>query len=261
MQSKEKFSVEDFKKFQLDRYTEEAAELLPIMLEHLKSTKESDEYSNYIKILEDWDFYLTKNSIAGTIFKKWHQETLESILKPIIGEEILTLFSGSRPFNLKRIIDSYQDNSNELEEILLNSFKITINFLTDKLSSDFEKWQWGNLHKLTLTHPFSLVNKDAKALNAGPFKLGGDANTLNNGYYDRLSNYDVVVGPSYRQIHDLSDWDKSIGALPGGQSGLPFHKHYKDLIKLWVKGKYIPYLFTRKAISENLEGIFKLIPV
>jgi len=75
---------------------------------------------------------------------------------------------------------------------------------------------------------------------------------LNPGSYDPSQSFNVLSGPSYRQIHDLSDWDKSIGALPGGQSGLPFHKHYKDLIKLWVKGKYIPYLFTKKAISQNL---------
>jgi len=260
MQSKDKFSTEDFKKFQLDRYTEEAAELLPIMLKHLKSAKMSEEYSNFISILEEWDYYLTKNSIAGTIFKIWHQETLDLIITPLVGEEILKLFFKSRPFNLKQIMVSYSENLKELEEILAKSFKKAIDFLTDKLTSDYKKWQWGNLHKLTLIHPFSLVNKDAKVLNAGPFKIGGDANTLNNGSYDRLSNYDVVVGPSYRQIHDLSDWDKSIGALPGGQSGLPFHKHYKDLIKLWVKGIYIPYLFTREAISNNLEGTFKLIP-
>jgi penicillin amidase len=260
LKSKERFSIDDFKKFQLDRYTEEAAELLPIMLKHLKNVKEADEYSEFISILEEWDYFLTKNSIAGTIFKIWHQKILEMILKSILGEELLTIFSGSRPFNLKEIIKSYQENLDELKDILLNSFRNAITFLTDTLSSDFNKWQWGNLHKLTLTHPFSLVNKDAKALNAGPFKIGGDENTLNNGYYDRFSDYEVVVGPSYRQIHDLSDWDRSVGALPGGQSGLPFHKHYKDLIKLWVKGKYIPYLFTRKTITENLEGIFKLIP-
>ncbi|MFW9901218.1 MAG: penicillin acylase family protein [Candidatus Thorarchaeota archaeon] len=261
LQSKEKFSIDDFKEFQLDRYTEEAAELLPIMLNHLKTIKESGQYSDLISILEEWDYFLTKNSIAGTIFKIWHQKMLEIILKPILGEELLILYSGSRPFNLKKIIEAYQENLDELKDILLNSFKNAVIFLTDTLSSDFNKWQWGNLHKLTLTHPFSLVNKDARALNAGPFKIGGDENTLNNGYYDRLSNYEVIVGPSYRQIHDLSDWDKSVGALPGGQSGLPFHKHYKDLIKLWVKGKYIPYLFTRTAILNNLEGIFKLIPI
>ena len=96
-------------------------------------------------------------------------------------------------------------------------------------------------------------------LNIGPFKIGGDSNTLNNGHYS-INNYEVFAGPSYRQIHDLSDWDKSIGVIPGGQLGLPFHKHYNDLMKLWVKGKYVPLLFTREEISKNLEGTFKLIP-
>ncbi len=260
LKSKEKFSIEDFKKFQLDRYTEEAAELLPIMLKYLKSAKISEEYSHFITILEEWDYYLTKNSIAGTIYKIWFQKTQEFILIPLIGEKLLKTFLGSRPFNLKRILDSYKKDVNELEDILLNSFKNTIDFLKEKLSSDYKKWGWGNLHKLTLVHPFSLVNKDAKVLNMGPFKIGGDANTLNNGYFDPLDNYNVTVGPSYRHIHDLSDWDKSITVIPGGQSGLPFHKHYKDLIKSWVKGKYVPFLFTRKAISENLEGSFKLVP-
>ncbi|GAF78102.1 unnamed protein product, partial [marine sediment metagenome] len=36
--------------------------------------------------------------------------------------------------------------------------------------------------------------------------------------------------------------------------------HYNDLMKLWVKGKYVPLLFTKEEISKNLEGTFKLIP-
>ena len=53
---------------------------------------------------------------------------------------------------------------------------------------------------------------------------------------------------------------KSIVTFPGGQSGLPFHKHYKDLMKSYMRGKYSPLLFSRDAISKNLEGTFKLIP-
>ena len=188
------------------------------------------------------------------------QESFKLILIPLIGKELFDVYFEISPFELKRLFNLYKNNLGELKMILLNALKNTIAFLTEKLSTDITKWQWGNIHKVLLTHPFSQAEEAAKVLNIGPFKIGGDPNTLNNGSYDRLSNYDVIVGPSYRQIYDLSDWDKSIGVLPGGQSGLPFHKHYKDLIKLWVKGKYIPYLFTRKAISDNLEGIFKLLP-
>lgn len=189
------------------------------------------------------------------------QETLKAILVPLIGKELFEIHLTSNPFELERLFKLYDEKVDELEQTLFTAFEKTIDFLTEKFSSDVTKWKWGNLHKVTLTHPFSQANEEAKMLNIGPFKIGGDSNTLNNGYYDPINNYEVIAGPSYRQIHDLSDWDKSIGVIPGGQAGLPFHKHYNDLMKLWVKGKYIPLLFTRETISKNLEGTFKLTPI
>jgi penicillin amidase len=181
-------------------------------------------------------------------------------LIPLIGEEILNPYLGSCPFELIRLFNLYKNRDNEIEALLFKSFQNTVKFLSEKISSDYTKWQWGNLHKLTLVHPFSQVNPEAKILNMGPYKFGGDTNTLNNGYYNPLNNYDVLIAPSFRQIHDLSDWDKSVCIIPGGQSGLPFHKHYKDLIKLYNKGKYIPLLFSKEAILQNLEGILNLEP-
>lgn len=260
LQLKEKFSTKDFKNFQFDYFTEEATELLPLMLKYMKVKASTKLQKELISLLENWDYFLNKKSVPGTIYKIWCQETLKKILIPLIGKELFDIYYESCPFELKRLFKIYDERIEELGDILLEAFNKTITFLTEKFSSDYTKWQWGNLHKIILTHPFSQANEAAKILNIGPFKIGGDPNTLNNGFYSPLNNFEVVVGPSMRQIHDLSDWDKSIGVLPGGQSGLPFHKHYKDLMKLWVKGKYFPLLFTRKAISNNLEGIFKLIP-
>ena len=260
LQSKEIFSIQDFKNFQLDYFTEEAPEFLPTMLKYVKVKAHTEVQKELISLLENWDYFLTKNSVAGTIYKIWCQETLKAILVPLIGKELFEIHLTSNPFELERLFKLYDEKVDELEQTLFTAFEKTIDFLTVKFSSDFTKWKWGNLHKVVLTHPFSQANEEAKMLNIGPFKIGGDGNTLNNGYYDPINNYEVIAGPSYRQIHDLSDWDKSIGVIPGGQLGLPFHKHYNDLMKLWVKGKYVPLLFTREEISKNLEGTFKLIP-
>ena len=260
LQSKDKISFQDFKDFQLDLYTEEAAEYLPIMLRILKSNESSKNHSEIIKLLEDWDYQLKRTSIAGAIYKIWFLEIQKAILIPLIGEELLNPFLGTRPFNLERLFKLYDNKPKELEASLLKALQSTIDFLTKRISPDINRWHWGNLHKLTLVHPFSLANEDAKALNIGPFKFGGDGNTLASAYCDNLDTFDVLVGPSIRHIHDLSDWNKSIWSLPGGQSGLPFHKHYSDLIKLYVKGKYIPMLFSRDTITENLEGTYKLTP-
>jgi penicillin amidase len=259
--AKKQISFQDLINFQLDFYTEEAPELLPIMLKHLKSNISSKVFSKLISLLENWDYYLTKETIAGTIFKVWIVETIKSILIPLIGEEILNPYLGPCPFELTRLFKLYENRNKDLEEIFLNSFQLTVKFLSEKISPDYTKWKWGNLHKLTLVHPFSHANpEEAKILNMGPYKFGGDTNTLNNGYYNPLNNYDVITGPSFRQIHDLNDWDKSICIIPGGQSGMPFHKHYNDLIKLYNKGKYIPLLFSKGAILNNLEAILKLKP-
>ncbi|MFX0187043.1 MAG: penicillin acylase family protein [Candidatus Hodarchaeota archaeon] len=260
LQSKEKFSIEDIKNFQNDQFSEEAAELLPIMLKKVKSKAISKIIPEIISILEKWDYKLTSKSVAGTIYKVWHLETIKAILNPYIDKEFLDASLSGCPYELDRLFKIYDDKPEGLEEILVNTLEKTINSLSEKISSDYNKWEWGNFHKLTLVHPFSLADDAAKALNIGPFKIGGDLNTLNNGYYDPLSDFAMTVGPSYRQIHDLSDWDKSIGIIPGGQSGLPFHKHYKDLMKSYVRGKYIPFLFSRDAISKNLEGVFKFLP-
>ncbi|MFX0081580.1 MAG: penicillin acylase family protein [Candidatus Hodarchaeota archaeon] len=260
LQSKERFSIQDFKNYQLDLFTEEAQELLPTMLKYVKTKIHTEKHKELISLLENWDYFLTKNSVAGTIYRIWYQETLRTILVPLIGIELFDIYLTSNPFELQRLFKLYDEKVDQLEQALFTAFEKTIEILTDKFSSDFTKWKWGNLHKVTLTHPFSQANEEAKMLNIGPFKIGGDGNTLNNGFYDPLNDFEVIVGPSYRQIHDLSDWDKSIGIIPGGQVGLPFHKHYNDLMKLWVKGKYIPLLFTRDKILKNLEGNFKLVP-
>jgi len=261
LQAKDKLSISDFKDIQLDRYTEEAAELLPIMLKSLKMNKNLLNFSKVISYLEEWDFLLTKNTVGGTIYKIWYSEVQKIMLESLIDKKVANIFQGSRPFNLKQIIESKSIFSDEeISKILLKALKSAIDYLTGLCGLDVEKWKWGNLHTFTLAHPFSHANKEAEILNAGHFKIGGDGNTLNPGSYNPSQGFNVLSGPSYRQIHDLSDWDKSIGALPGGQSGLPFHKHYKDLVKLWVKGKYFPYLFTRKAILANLESKQTLKP-
>ena len=257
LQSKEKFSLQDFKDFQNDFYTEEAREFLPLLLKYVNKLNFNPEIISY---LENWDFQLTKNSIGGTIYKIWLQETIMEILVPHIGKDLVEPYLARSPFELKRLLKLYDTKREDLEKLLNRSLEKTIEILSNKLSSDFTKWKWGNIHKITLVHPFSSVSEEAKVLNIGPFKTGGDPNTLCSGYYIPTQDFQMFAGPSYRQIHDLTDWDKSLVGLPGGQSGLPLHKHYNDLMKLWIRGKYIPFLFTREVISKNLEGTFKILP-
>ncbi|HZS51141.1 MAG TPA: penicillin acylase family protein, partial [Bryobacterales bacterium] len=58
-------------------------------------------------------------------------------------------------------------------------------------------------------------------------------------------------GASYREIFDLSDWDRSVAINAPGQSGQPGSPHYADLLPLWADGEYFPLPYSRAAVEKN----------
>ena len=66
--------------------------------------------------------------------------------------------------------------------------------------------------------------------------------------------------PSCRMILDVGDWDSSVSALPGGQSGRFDSPHYQDGIQDWANGRYHPMLFTREKVETAVTHHLHLIP-
>jgi penicillin amidase len=62
-------------------------------------------------------------------------------------------------------------------------------------------------------------------------------------------------------IVDVGEWDKSVSALPGGQSGHPASSHYQDQIDDWIQGRYHPMLFSRAAVERAAAAALTLQPV
>ena len=67
--------------------------------------------------------------------------------------------------------------------------------------------------------------------------------------------------PSYRQIIDLSDFNRSVAILAGGQSGNPASRHYSDMIEPWRRVEYHPMLFDRDEIERAAAGKLMLRPM
>jgi penicillin G amidase len=69
-----------------------------------------------------------------------------------------------------------------------------------------------------------------------------------------------VAGASYREILDLSDWDKSVAINTPGQSGEPGSPHYSDLLPLWSQGVYFPLTYSEEAIKDVVTDRLELQP-
>ena len=108
------------------------------------------------------------------------------------------------------------------------------------------------MHRITFRHPLPVV-----AFHRGPVERPGDSHTVN-----ATSGADFLQtnAASYRQIIDLSDWDRSVMTNVPGESGDPRSPHYDDLIQEWAEGRYHPMVFSRKAVEAAAQERIVLRP-
>jgi penicillin G amidase len=128
------------------------------------------------------------------------------------------------------------------EAVLAASLAEAVKQLEKDLGPDRGTWIWGRLHRIEFRHPLN-----QKGWNRGPLARPGDANTVNatSGTGFRQTN-----GASYRQILDLSDWDRSAMTNVPGESGDPGSAHYSDLLDDWSAGRYHPMPYSRAAVER-----------
>jgi penicillin amidase len=118
---------------------------------------------------------------------------------------------------------------------------------------------WGKLHVMRFEHPIGSIPVLGLIFNVTAPPTGGDAYTVNNAGFNPRTFRQVVVA-SYRQIIDLGDFDRSVAIHTTGQSGLPFHRHYKDFVRMWAAGEYHPLLFSRSRIEAEAGATLTLTP-
>jgi penicillin amidase len=120
--------------------------------------------------------------------------------------------------------------------------------------ADSAKWNWGQLHFAQFHHSLSPAIKDL-----GPVPRSGDGETVGaTGFYG--DTFEQLAGASYREILDLSDWDKSVAINTPGQSGEPGSAHYSDLMPLWGQGVYFPLRYSEEAVKEVMTDKLELQP-
>ena len=253
LKSKEKHSVKDFKAYQNDYYSEYASELVPFIIDAFKNAEISDKNLNLaLKVLKKWDFKIGADSQAPTIYTNFLQHLIENIFADEMGKTYLKeyCFIANIPYRVVLQL-LYQNSSSWFDNVKTSKYEMRDDIirksLTDalleleyKYGSSLYLWQWGNLHQITFKHSFNGFSSFTdKFVNIGPFEIGGDGTTINNGEYSFNKPYANNLGPSMRFIFDFAEPDNFYCILPTGQSGHIFSSNYKNMTKKWLTGKYI----------------------
>ncbi len=255
--SREKHTLEDMRKLQVDYTSLPARQLVP----YLNSVKSSNAEVEKMKaMLLSWDFVMDKNSIPAAIYSAWERKILERAYPLFVPEKGRSVI---KSVSLKRALQWIKANEPELkgrDQFLLGCLEAGIKQLHEKLGDDETKWQYGQpaYHHVLVKHPLSnAVNDSIRAiLECGPVARGGNGSTPGvTGNGDNQSH-----GATFSMVADASDWDKTLFTNSPGQSGNPQSSFYKNLFELWASDQHFPVYFSKEKVNQSAKEKIILKP-
>jgi penicillin G amidase len=233
----------------------------------LRSTPLNDDAS--LREFLKWDSELERKSGEAALYEVWlgqiRNALAERFSKVSGPAQILSGRYKDLPpdsiFGILRVPESDLFGENPTpnrNQLLADTLKSAREELSKTLGPDSSQWTWGKLHIVRFRHALDQQSGAKDLLDLGPLARPGDEYTPNaTGMSD---SWDQVSGASYRQIIDLSNWDRSWVINTPGQSGQPGSPHYSDLMSLWDVGRYFPLLYSRKAVEGETTDRLRLEP-
>lgn len=251
LNAEEKFSVEDVQRMQLDLFSVNAQELVPLILASYPDSLTVEKNVQVgLTYLRNWTGYVRSDEVSAALFEVFLSKLTYNTLHDEMGDALYTHYVVMAPQALHVIsnlmltgesswFDDVTTPEHETREIIVRkSLDDALKELRQRLRGELKEWRWGRVHAVTFQHVFGSHPLLGRIFNLGPFSAGGSHATINKGDYLLSEPFRLVVGPSTRQIFDLSNPNGTRAVTPAGQSGQLFHKHYDDQVSLWLRGAY-----------------------
>jgi penicillin G amidase len=259
--AKKKLDVEDMQRLQTDVRSLPAQQLLEL----LRSATALQEPSVAAQLLLGWNAEVERDSAAAALYEVWLQNlTRKTMAFAAVPPQVRTIIEDWSPHQVLSFLESI-DHLGRKDLVVMRNAMLQASLedawtgLRMLQGPDPAKWSWGNLHQVRFRHPLDQMPGAAALTDPHPVPRPGDEYTVNATGYPE-SSFDQVSGASYREILDLSDWDRSVAVNVPGQSGQPASTHYSDLLPLWSEGKYFPLLYSRGAVEKEATDRLVLQP-
>jgi len=274
LEAREKHSLEDFRSIQGDIYSIPGRELAQHLLGLQPADQDARRALNFLRV---WDCQLSPDSVAATIVEAFFLQMLRNTVAvklgpltdyfvgkevhPAVPDSFYLQRSASWLLGLMKETPADWFAGRSWPEVMEQSLEEAVAALRRQLGEDMSRWTWGRVHYASFEHVLGRVRALQPLFNRGPVPVGGDMNTVAQASYVGSRPFAVQsYTASYRQIIDLSDLNRSVAILPGGQSGHPASRHYSDMIDAWRRVEYHPLLFDRGEIERQAEGKLTLMP-
>ncbi|MBT3385224.1 MAG: penicillin acylase family protein [Prolixibacteraceae bacterium] len=273
LDEKEKLGIEDFQEMHKDVTSMQAKKFVPGFLAALTSETNWDgTQSAALQKLKSWDFALTRDSQAASVYEILYRKTCENLIKDDLSTGLFKALKGERMLLENLMINVLANETSEwiddkntpeietFDMIVVRSFKETVSDLSAELGPNIDDWSWGKIHTFTLNHPLGVVSTLDKILNLnkGPFEVPGSYHTVCPYSYSYNNLYKVNHGASHRHIFDVNNWDASKTIIPTGTSGIPASDYYLDQTGLYINNQYHADPFSWEEVQKMAKFETKL---
>lgn len=232
--SKQTFSVDDFKALHNNNHNLKAQEIVPYMLAEMDASGLTEDEQIVFDQIAAWKFNNDIDQVGPSIFRQW-SNNLYSMVWDELYEDNTAL---ARPYVYQTIyllknhgdhefmdIVATTDKKETAKDLFLLSFKEAVVRLKE-VEAEKGDYRWGNYKGTYAGHLLQAL----PAFSRFDVPIGGDRNIVNA----TSENH----GPSWRMIVEMTSPPTALGIYPGGQSGNPGSKYYDNFIDDWAAGEY-----------------------
>ena len=243
--------------------------LVPILLEIPLAT---DEQELARQLLTGWDYQAHMDSPAAALYAVFWKKLLAATFQDDLPEDYWP-GGGSRWFAVLQNLVLQPDSPwwdiqttapvEGRDQVFMQAFVSALDELYQTQGKDPSKWNWGDLHTLTLTNQTlgeSGIAPIEALFNRGPYRTSGGDSIVNATGWEATESFAVDWLPSMRMIVDLGDLDNSLAIHTTGQSGHAFHPNYTDMTDLWRTIQYHPMLWDRAQVEAAAKDHLRLEP-
>jgi penicillin amidase len=256
-------TVESLRTIQNDVYSKKGELILPLF-QQISGAK--DDVKKALNIIRNWNLE-TDSGAAPALYEAFMNFFPAEIFQDELAEDFRSfdlLFRRKEAGVLNILSDSsspWFDNRNteEIEDrkaIVKKTLSKAYRWLRKRFGSP-GSWDWGEMNAVRFRHTLGRMIL-FRFFNLGSQPQGGDAFTVGVNYRTKKKS---SWSASYRQIIDLSDWEKSASVITSGQSGHFMSRFYDNQLHLWLEGRYHPMVFSLENVKAQALAVLVLKPV
>jgi Protein related to penicillin acylase len=260
LRSGDKLTETDLLAIQLDSRNAVYDFYRQLALDELQAIGVKDgELQQIERSLQAWDGYMRAGSIGAALLAEFRAELAREVFAKIVVacqsydpdfryawremETPLRLLLTQRPARLLKA--HYRDDWRQMIVEQLRRASKTLQKQYPK--APITALAWGETHTIAIRHPFSIATPMlSDVLDMPVFAGDGCASVC-------VKVLDSAHGASERLVLSPAHPENAIFHMPGGQSGHPFSRHYRDQQPLWQQGVAAPLL--QNAKTEHLSFI------